>query len=104
MKRTAMKRGRLKRKAVWPPMTEELKKRLPQKCELCGTTEFLTPAHRHERWWYRKQPEKLWEYNQVMVLCASKSIYHQGGCHMYVDIHKRLREDLFKERRGSEGE
>jgi hypothetical protein len=104
LKRSGFKKPRkkLKTERVWPIMPQELRDRLPRKCELCSTDWPLTPAHRHERWWYRKQPEKLWEYSQVMVLCTSKSIYHQKGCHTYVDVNKRLREDLFKERRGSE--
>jgi hypothetical protein len=102
-RKTPLKRNKgIRKKSKWPPMPKELKERLPQRCELCGKREFLTPAHRHERDWYYSQPERIWDYKQVMTLCSTKSVFYNRGCHMYLDINKRLREQFFIEKRGKE--
>jgi len=70
-------------------------------CELqfdgCLGDWLLQNAHRHSRYWYRNQPEKLFDFKQVLRICQS--------CHNILDdtskttreqseaIFKQLRED-----------
>jgi len=57
-------------------------------CEVCKVKFPLTPAHRYARLHYRKIPELLWEFSDVLVLCSK--------CHLYYDTHKQEKEELFR--------
>ena len=82
---------------------KECLEQLPPKCENCGAKWPLTPAHRHERSWYKNRPELLWSLSQVIVLCTSAKLHKGfGGCHTYLDTHKDELETLFRKVRGEE--
>jgi hypothetical protein len=67
-------------------------------CELqyegCSHSLYLTPAHRHKRLWYKKRPELLWTFNQVIMACA--------GCHSKIEAIRELTEQEFMRLRGKE--
>lgn len=56
-------------------------------CEKCGSMFGLTFAHRHKRLWYRSCPEKLWDMNEVALLCLK--------CHQEIEYNKALSERVF---------
>ncbi len=70
----------------------ELLKRLPHHCEVklkgCLGQSFLTPAHRKNRVEYKRTPELLWDYSQVITACVK--------CHEWIDAHKDKKEKIFK--------
>ena len=68
-------------------------------CESCKAIFPLTPAHRHPRLYYRKRPEILWDWEQVIILCTG-GVKYKEGCHTYFDVHKTEKEELFKRLRG----
>ena len=62
-------------------------------CELCGSDNFLSYAHRHKRIFYYKTPELLWDFNQVLLLCTLP-------CHQLLEKDKKLTEETFNRLRG----
>lgn len=54
----------------------------------------LQNVHRHKRVWYRNQPEKLWDFKQVVRGCQS--------CHECIEKDKALTERVFHFLRGEE--
>lgn len=58
------------------------------RCEVCGTDNFLSFAHRHKRDWYRSCPYLLSDYNQVLLLCVP--------CHATIEVSKEKTERLFE--------
>lgn len=63
-------------------------------CEKCGSDFGLSFAHFHKRIWYRSQPEKLWDFNQVLLLCLR--------CHEKIEYDKELTKKIFIDLRGKE--
>lgn len=67
-------------------------------CEIrldgCMGTFGLSFAHRHKRIWYRRQPELLSDYSQVVLACAY--------CHNRIEQDKNLTEKVFSLLRGIE--
>lgn len=67
-------------------------------CEVRGAkclhNQFLTPAHRHNRVAYKKKPEMLWSYSQVIVACVK--------CHEWIDANKKRKEEIFQKLRGED--
>jgi len=57
------------------------------RCELCGTDNFLSFAHKHKRDWYRRYPELLSDYNQVLLLCIP--------CHEKIEVNRVETRALF---------
>ena len=51
-------------------------------------------AHRHKRIWYRKQPNLLSDWHQVVLACAS--------CHGLMETDKELTKFVFEDLRGEE--
>lgn len=64
-------------------------------CEICGSGDFLSYAHRHKRIFYRRCPELLSDFNQVLLLCTMP-------CHQLLERDKKLTEDTFLRLRGAE--
>ena len=64
------------------------------RCENCSSTYILTFAHRHKRHWYRKWPELLSSFNQVLLLC------HR--CHNEIEYDKEKTSEIFLVLRGDE--
>jgi hypothetical protein len=64
-------------------------------CELrllgCTGALYLTPAHRHKRLWYKKRPELLWDFNQVIMACVN--------CHQKIESNQELTEEAFNKLR-----
>ena len=61
-------------------------------CELCGSTFFLTFAHKHKRDWYKGKPEELlYDINQVLLLCIK--------CHQEIEYSKEKTADAFEKLR-----
>ena len=60
----------------------------------CQGTFALTRCHRHKRYWYYGQPEKLWDYKQVVCACTS--------CHSWLETSHQLTEETFQRIRGDE--
>lgn len=54
----------------------------------------LQNVHRHKRMWYRNQPEKLFDWKQVVRGCTA--------CHNKIEHDKQLTEAVFFNLRGSE--
>lgn len=67
------------------------------RCELCGTDQWLSFAHRHLRHDYRGKEldEGLASYNQTLLLCVPK-------CHAEIEGDKEKTEDLFMKLRGDD--
>jgi hypothetical protein len=67
-------------------------------CELqlegCTGSWGLQFAHRHKRAWYYPQPDKLVEFNQVVLSCPV--------CHRKIEYDKELTKRMFKKLRGTE--
>ncbi len=63
-------------------------------CEMCGTTSGLHFHHRHSRYWYKKKPELLAEFNQTLLLDIP--------CHNKVEHNRELHEEYFNKLRGEE--
>lgn len=74
-------------------------------CEVCEVLHELgklekpclqstTNAHRHKRIWYYAQPEKLWDYKQVVRACMN--------AHMLMEKDAELTEQVFSLLRGKE--
>jgi len=55
-----------------------------------------TNAHRHSRIWYRKCPELLYNYVQVLFACVL--------AHMFMDNNPDIKELVFARLRGAENE
>jgi hypothetical protein len=51
-------------------------------------------AHRHGRVWYRKRPELLWDFKQVVKACIPS--------HTFIDRNSAIREEVFTILRGKE--
>jgi len=51
-----------------------------------------TNAHRHPRVWYRKHPELLYDFSQVIRACMM--------AHPFLDAHPEIKEEVFKRARG----
>lgn len=51
-------------------------------------------AHRRGRVDYRSDPEKLWDFNQVVRACMK--------AHRFIDEHQDIREEVFKKLRQEE--
>ena len=58
----------------------------------CG--QASSNAHRHERLWYRSQPEKLHSFKQVIRACQKS--------HTFIDQNRDIRERVFIKLRGEE--
>jgi hypothetical protein len=58
------------------------------KCLVDWTLQF---AHRHKRIWYKKCPEKLYDFNEVILACQN--------CHTKLENNKELTEETFKKLR-----
>ena len=58
------------------------------RCERCKSVFMLTPAHLHKRLWYKKYPELLWDYKQVICLCTP--------CHMLIEGDEEMTNQLFE--------
>ena len=56
-------------------------------CEVCGSKDFLTWAHRSKRRFYRSV-EELADPYEVLLLC--------GDCHREIEYDKEATEKLFK--------
>lgn len=65
------------------------------RCELCGSDNYLSFAHRHKRIWYRGYPELLSDFNQVLLLCVP--------CHEKMEYNKDLTSKIFAGLRGIDG-
>jgi hypothetical protein len=67
-------------------------------CELrlpgCWIDSGLTFAHRHKRIWYKRQQERLADFDQTILAC----IY----CHMEIEYDGELTKQLFVKLRGKE--
>jgi len=63
-------------------------------CEKCGRGFGVAPAHRHNRVWYRRCPELLWSFKQVLALCIP--------CHQGIEGRREKTEALFMKLRGKE--
>lgn len=57
------------------------------RCEICGTDNFLSFAHRHKREWYNSDPKLLGEFNETLLLCVP--------CHQKIEYDKELTEETF---------
>lgn len=64
-------------------------------CELCGSDNYLSFAHKHKRIWYREFPELLSDFNQVLLLCVP--------CHERMEYDKELTNKIFAGLRGEDG-
>ena len=62
------------------------------KCEVTGSTNFLTIAHRFKRIYYRNCPELLWDINHILLL---RQDIHDG-----IEHDRDATEKLFIEKRG----
>lgn len=64
-------------------------------CELmldgCLGTAFTAFAHRHKRVWYKRKPELLVDFNQVILACQN--------CHDKIEHNKELTEEMFNKLR-----
>lgn len=54
----------------------------------------LSFAHRHKRIWYRKKPNLLSDWHQVVLACAH--------CHQFMEADKELTKYVFDDLRGVE--
>jgi len=57
-------------------------------CEGCGIKFGLTFAHRKKRYLYYKDPKKLYDINEVLLLCLV--------CHQKIEADKKLIEEIFE--------
>lgn len=63
------------------------------KCEICGSTFWLTRMHRHKRrWYYDKFDALLWQYEQWIIACIT--------CHDYYEKHPEETTEIFLKLRG----
>jgi hypothetical protein len=89
----------MNRTAYWENTRKKLKQEFLEKgittCEGnlsgCMRTFGLSFAHRHKRHHYYSCPEKLGDFNEVLLLCAS--------CHAKIEYSKSLTEKLFEKLR-----
>jgi len=81
---------------AWNKIRAKLKKEFQEKgitrCEMCGSDNFLSFAHRKKRGGYynrdRKEEEKqLGDFNEVLLLCIQ--------CHEKIEDNKTLTEEVF---------
>ena len=68
-------------------------------CELnephnCNQLLGLTFAHRYKRRKYRKYPELLWDFDQVLLLCMN--------AHQILEINKNKTAEVFERLRGDD--
>lgn len=56
-------------------------------CENCGSTFALSFAHRMKRREYYSQPEKLYDFNEVLLLCIP--------CHEQIEYDREKTKQLF---------
>lgn len=102
-----LKRSPLNRVGVKGKANIEANKRLKRifeemgqknECEIriegCLKNWTLGFAHRHRRNWYNGDVDKLSDYKQVLISCAS--------CHEKIDRDNKLLEAVFKTLRGDE--
>ena len=68
--------------------------RLGARKKRCLEFKFLSFAHRHKRIEYKKHPEMLSSYNQVVLAC-------QNG-HDTIEYNRELTEDIFDQLRGDD--
>ncbi len=64
------------------------------RCEICGTENYLSFAHKHKRIYYRSHQELLSNFNQVLLLCIR--------CHMELEVSREQTEKIFTRLRGEE--
>jgi len=90
-----------KRVAYWNKCKKELKEVFQEKgittCEMrwphdCFNNNFLSFAHRKKRREYYSEPEKLKDFNEVLLLCQT--------AHNMIEYNRDLTDKLFKELRG----
>lgn len=62
------------------------------RCENCGYDNLLSFAHRHKRIWYKSQPEKLYDWNEFLLLCLR--------CHHDIEYSRDKTDELFNRLRG----
>lgn len=62
------------------------------RCEICGSDNFLSFAHRKKRIEYRKHPELLSDFNEVILACVP--------CHQKIEYNKELTNQVFTRLRG----
>lgn len=58
------------------------------KCELCGSSFWLSFAHKHKRVWYRANPELLSSFYHTLLLCIP--------CHQDLEFDKELTKETFE--------
>lgn len=63
-------------------------------CEVCGSNSMLSWAHKKKRRAYYSQPEKLSDFNEVLLLCVP--------CHQAIEYDREKSELLFNRLRGKE--
>jgi len=57
----------------------------------CTHALYLTPAHREKRLFYRKRPELLWTFENVVMCCIP--------CHQKLEASRELTEEIFNKLR-----
>jgi hypothetical protein len=57
----------------------------------CQMSMYLSIAHKHKRVWYKSQPEKLYDFSEVILCCIS--------CHQKLEANRELTEEIFKQKR-----
>lgn len=61
------------------------------RCEVCGTDQWLSIAHRKTRRHYYADPDKLSDFNEILCLCVP--------CHQRYEGKTKETEELFKKLR-----
>jgi hypothetical protein len=61
------------------------------RCEVCGTTSWLSIAHRKTRRHYYACPEKLSDFNEILCLCVPCHQKYEGKTEATELLFKRLR-------------
>jgi 5-methylcytosine-specific restriction endonuclease McrA len=65
------------------------------RCEICGSSNWLTRMHRHKRKWYYDKPDDwLWRIDQWLIACMS--------CHEKYEKDKKATEILFIKKRDND--
>jgi len=57
------------------------------RCENCGSNFMLTIAHRKKRRHYNLEQEKLWDFNEFLLLCVK--------CHDDIEYSRDKTEEIF---------
>lgn len=89
----------MKRETVNQKANREMKKYCMEhdilRCEICGTNNWLTFAHRHKRREYYNKPIWwLYDKNQFLLLCIN--------CHQKIEYDSEKTKQVFNNKRGKD--